>query len=449
MSNRLFVAVVVRASIALLAVLLLPAALLPAETIALTEESAVERALEYNLGLASNRQELLGQERKAGTAWNVLLPDVTATAGLRRSNEVIRPLPPAEEYYITASGSVEGRLALSLAAVEGIETARLEYRAGEVAYREAAARVEQETRKSFYNLILLQEQLAVAVQSVDTAHAVLDQAQADYQNGFEPELTLRQAEISLQNAELNAERRATARADAVATFKRLVGLDEEATLSLRGSIAAQAGPTLERAAIENAIRNRLDIQSLDAQIALQESVNHANALKARTPTLTLSARWNPVLADPFDPDNTVNDEWVDQGSVGISLSFGLDDYLPFSQSAVSVQTGRRTEEALRLSRQDAMESARNEVDSLIRSLESSMAALDSLSLSVALAEEVYTLTEEAYLDGARPFVDLLEAEEELRDARTALLSEQYSYLSTIINLEFALNRPIRNREEGP
>lgn len=438
---------------------LAPAPILAAEPLVLTEAAAVERALEYNLGLAADRQDLAGQERRADTAWNVLVPDVTASAGLQRSNEATAVLPPGEEYNVTAVTGVEGRLGLSLAAIEGIETARLEYRAGVAGYQEAAASVEQQIRKSFYNLILLQQQLAVALQSVDTAEAVLNQAEADYANGFEPELSLRRAQVSLQTAVLNAERRRAALEDGRATFKRLLGIEEETEVALEGSITVpggspnQEGPgglsALTDRGVQSAIADRLDIRRLEAQIALQESVNQANALNARTPTLTLSAGWNPTLADPFDPDNTVSEEWVDRGSVAITLSLGLDDFLPFSASAVTVQTGRRSAEALRLERQDALLGAQNEVSSLMRALESSAASLDSLELSLSLAEEVYVLTEEAYLEGASAFVDLLEAEEELREARSSLLSEQYSYLATLIDLEYALNRHLRSPGEGP
>ncbi|MFW5844248.1 MAG: TolC family protein, partial [Spirochaetota bacterium] len=191
-----------------------------------------------------------------------------------------------------------------------------------------------------------------------------------------------------------------------------------------------------------------ELNACKAQIARQESLNQANALNARTPTLTLSAGWNPTLADPFNPDNTVNDGWVDRGSVGITLSLGLDDYLPFSASSVAVQAGRRSAESLRLQRQDALESARNEVDSLLRSLESSRVALESIELSLELATEVYTLTEEAYDEGAVSFVELLEAEEDLRDARSSLLSEQYRHLAALIDLEYATNRHIRGPGKG-
>jgi outer membrane protein TolC len=437
--------------LSIVALVLLPVLPVNGEPLVLTEEGAVDRALEYNLGLAANRQELAGNRRRADTAWNVLVPDVTAAAGLQRSNEPITVFPPGEDYSLTAQGSLEGRLSLSLAAVEGIRTAQMEYRTGVAGYQESAAAVEQQIRKSFYNLILLEEQLAVAVSSVDTAEAGLAQARADYENGFEPELTLRRAQVSLQTAVLNAERRRASLTDARETFKRLLGLEQDVEIALRGTIRLpeKASEDLGSLTPREAIGGRFDIQTLDAEVALQESLNRANALNARTPTLTLSAGWSPTLADPFNPDNTVNDEWVDRGSVGITLSLGLDDYLPFSSSSVAVQAGHRSAESLRLQRQDALENARNEVDSLLRALESSRVALDSLELSLELAAEVYTLTEEAYAEGAVSFVDLLEAEEDLRDARSSLLSEQYRHLATIIDLEYAINRHIRGPEKGP
>ena len=62
-----------------------------------------------------------------------------------------------------------------------------------------------------------------------------------------------------------------------------------------------------------------------------------------------------------------------------------------------------------------------------------------------MAQEIYELTLDAYRGGTTDFLAVQKADDDLETARYTLLAERFTYLSTLIDLEYALNTPIRSR----
>jgi len=178
-----------------------------------------------------------------------------------------------------------------------------------------------------------------------------------------------------------------------------------------------------------------------ADIAVQES-RIEEARRARTvPTLTLSALVDLTKTGAADP--------VSAGQFSLTLrSPNLSAFLPFSADSVSLESSRLTLEKLRLQAEESSRSAVLEVESLIRSLSVSASAIASLSSAVELAEEVVVLTREAYDAGAVSFQDLRTSEREADSSRASLLSERYAYLAALIDLEYAVGKPLRSAKES-
>ncbi len=428
-----------------LTILMISTALLPvfAQTIVLTEDSAVERAIVENLSLAQGRVNLSTSARSADTAWNALLPSMNVSGTLARSNEEISTTDP---YNTTFSARLEAQLVFSIASIEGISTARLQYINDQITYEQAVADVALAVRQSFYSLILAEQNITVAEQSVATAEETLVQTQTEFNAGLVSEVTLRQAEVTLRNRRLTLQRQEAAYDDALANFRLLLGIREEQVIELEGTIEVEALDGLDEIAGRTDLTGRWDLQDIDAQIATRRSVNRATTQLERTPTVTLGASYSPALADPFNADNPAGDEWNDQGSLSVTVTIPLDNYLPFSSTGVDLRGNDDILSALEIQRANVLDNARFEVDSLLRALQSSAVALESLELSLSLQEEIYLLTLDSYQQGVTDFIDVLEAADDLEEARYQLLSEQFTYLSTLLDLEYALNTTIRTSQ---
>lgn len=420
------------------------------ESVVLTEAGAVDRALSQNLQLEQRRVGLTTSSRNAETAWNALIPEVSLSGSLVRNNEEITLPPPGADYHTVLSAQVQARFTFSFASIEGIETARLRYHADQLSYEEAEREIARETRKLFYTLILQEEQIAVARNSVRIAEDTLDQRTEEYRNGITPEVTVRQAEVTVENRRLALQRQETAYSNTLAQVRLLLGIPQERTVELSGSIDSQ--PQFDAMPIVNReeLTRRPDVRAITANIAAQRSAATAQRQLAWTPSLSLSASYNPNLADPFDPDNPANDnwsEWNDRGSLSVTISVPVSNYLPVSKSSVEVFASEDAIDSLGVQRESILESALSEVSTLKRQLDSSHRSIESLELGLRLAEEVYELTLEAYEQGATDFLDVQEAEDDREQARYDLLRERFTYLTTLIDLEYALNSELREGTE--
>ncbi|MBR4158626.1 MAG: TolC family protein, partial [Spirochaetia bacterium] len=77
--------------------------------IVLTVDSAVEMALENNRSLKQQEISFMDKERTAKNRWNVFLPDITASAGVSRGNEILKNSPEAHW-----GGQLNGSISLTL-----------------------------------------------------------------------------------------------------------------------------------------------------------------------------------------------------------------------------------------------------------------------------------------------------------------------------------------------
>ena len=62
-----------------------------------------------------------------------------------------------------------------------------------------------------------------------------------------------------------------------------------------------------------------------------------------------------------------------------------------------------------------------------------------MDLSVSIAQKAYRLTEQAYRAGSVEYLDLKDAENSLLQAQIGVRTEKYNYLSTLLDLETAVN----------
>lgn len=413
----------------------------------LTEEAAVHLAVERNLSLLSSLASLDGKRIAAERACGSLLPELAAGGTLSRSNQPTAVSPPGLPYSMNGSLSLGASLSLSPAAFQAVKTARLDYSAGRLSFEQAKEAVSLEVRRGFYGLILIENELAVSKSSISTAAQTLEQVKGDYQNGRVQRLTLRQAELSLRSAELVLRRQQVAQQNALASFKELLGVEPAKSVEIRGSLdfAPVALPAAVRA---EEVGGRIDILTVDAQIELQRSRDREASLSLFSPTLTLSAVISPQYPDPFNPANPPGSAWNDRGSISVTLSAGtLLGFLPFAPQSVSLAQGQKTVESLQIRRRELVAAARTEIESLVRSLDASTTAIESLEQSVAIAQESYDLTREAYSLGTVDFLTLKSAEDDLLRARYDLVSERYTYLTTLISLEYATGLSLRGGKE--
>ncbi|MDA8425774.1 MAG: TolC family protein [Treponema sp.] len=446
----------------------IPAAI-PAGGLELNADQAAAMALRGNLSLASSRIDAAEKKLKADNAWNALLPTVDVGGTLARMNmpqsaSYTFPAGPAiaPDVYTTfyfqtysapawsLSASLSAQLVLNAALFEGMRGLKLDYQAGLISYAQARRQLERDVRKSFYGLLLMQENMKLMRDNIDAAKLRVDQAEANYKAGLVPELTLLQAQVAWENMKPSLEEMRVGYAASLDGFAMSLGLKRGTAIALRGSIDPRYANLSADELIASRLGDRLDIQALLKTLESLDSAEKAISLQLWSPSLILGWNADPTfMGDPFTDDLTkgswpmnANGAWQQiSGMFRATLSFRLNGLLPQSQEAQRLRDMRDAVEKTRAGLAQAIRGSEVEIDSIVRRLQKSRDSRAALELNVGLARHAYDLTEEAYKAGSKDLLEVQSAELQLRSAQLQVLSEKFTYVTGLLDLEYAVDLP--------
>ncbi len=414
----------------------------------LTVDEAVNLAREGNLGLAGPRIEAAGKKRASDLAWNNFLPTVDASGTLARWNKeqstyVLLPGPSLASVTLpdwSLSSSLSVQLALNMALFEGVKALRADYESGLISYAQAEARLERDVRKSFFGLLLAQANIRLMEEQIDAARRRYEQTQANYLAGGTSELNALQARVAWENLKPALTEIRIGYEAARDAFAMTLGLPRGTVVETSGEIRPVSAELDSRKLVETGLSSRLDVQSLIKTLETLEIQETALKYQLWTPNLILGWNADPTFqGDPWKDDLFGKDMWSQSsGMFRLTLSLRLNGFFPFSQEAQQLKSLQDQKEILRASLAMALRGAETEIDSLVRQLDKSRDSRAALTLNVELADRAYRLSEQAYRAGAADLLDVQNAELELRKARLELLKEDYTYVTSLLDLEYAV-----------
>jgi outer membrane protein TolC len=216
-------------------------------------------------------------------------------------------------------------------------------------------------------------------------------------------------------------------------FKQELGLAPAAEVALTGGIAAPGGALPQGDLVSRYLSGRFDIQTLVKEREILKNTRGKSALEEFAPDLSLSYSYSPSLQTPWSGG------WETRSSLGLSVSIPLDAWWPASASRMKL---RKVEDdlaanALELAAQTL--EAEIEIRSLVLEVENARRSMEVAEKNLALARRVYDLTEQEYNAGVSEFLNLQEADDDLRAAELELLTASYDIRIDLLNLEYALN----------
>ncbi|MFP4491074.1 MAG: TolC family protein, partial [Spirochaetaceae bacterium] len=342
-------------------------------------------------------------------------------------------------------------LTLNAALFKAIEATRKEWQAEEISYEQAEAKLEKEVKKSFYNLLLMQEQRKLQVEQIETARERYEQARINYQSGLGPELTVLDAQVAYENQKPALKEMDLGYRQALQGFKMNLGIDLEREISLEGSIEADPVQLDVEELVSRYMGRRYDVRSLLANIDTMEDQYTANKLRAVTPTLSLGLNFDPSFQeDPWENPwfSDISKDWDQRsGMFRLTIAMSLEGLLPFSKTQVGLRELEDNIGKMRIGLQQAMRGAEMEISNTVDQIEKSRDTLETLQLNVRRAERAYELAEEAYNVGSKELLEVKDAQDELQKARFEVLKEQYNYVSALLDLEHAINASVEEAAE--
>jgi len=450
----------------------------------LSPDEAVELALKNNLSLESSRTSLETRRRASNLSWNQFIPNVTVAGILSRDNEastvsglypvdmadVLNPmfgalgqaagLPPnmlaipsdtlfgvtpysvdAPQWHIV--GSIQTSLNISIAMFENMKRLRLDYESGLLTYEKAKLQLERDVRKAYHNMLLLQENIALLRLSFENVERQVQMAQANYNAGLAPELTLLQARVARENMRPTIDQAENGMKLSMAQFAMFLGLDYNTPFELipvTESINFIPFDVAEM--ITQAANRKPDILELRHTILMLQSARQTQIFSL-TPSLSLSWNLNSAfIKDPWnDPWFDSSDDWRNSGSFSITMGLRLHSLIPFSTDFQGIRNLDDQIRTANIGLAQMINGTEIEIYNTVLALERTRRSAEAQAQTVALAEQSYRLTEQAYRAGLQDYFQVQNAEQSLRQARVQMLEQQFNYLNGLIDLEYSTGVP--------
>jgi len=433
----------------------------------LSPDEAVSLALKNNLSLESSRTSLSTKKRASGLSWNQFIPNITVAGILSMDNEVntvtgmvpvdlssVMPTLPPDTLYAVRPYSVDApqwhiaaniqmSLTISAAMFENMKRLRIDYEGGLLSYEKAKSQLERDVRKAYHNILLLQENIALMRGSYANAERQVQMAQANYNAGLAPELTLLQARVARENMRPVIDQVENGMKLAMAQFAMFLGMDYNKSFELI-PIPEKTNfvPLDVTDMISKASKEKPDIQELRHTILMMQSARRAQVY-ALTPSLTLS--WNTASAFIKDPWKDAwfdsGDDWRKSGSFSLTFAVRLHSLIPYSADSQGIKNLDDQIKTATIGLAQMINGTEIEIYNIVLSLEKTRINTQALSETVRLAEQSYRMTETAYRAGLQDYFQVQNAEQSLRQARVQLLEQQFNYLNGLIDLEYSIGVP--------
>ena len=439
------------------------------EPVYISPDIAVEIAIRNNLGLESSRVALDTKKRASDLVWNQFIPSVSLSGTLSRDNwasssqgmvpvplnSLFPGLPPGTPdiygvttYSITLPqwhvlGSISAGLTLNFALFAGIEAVRMDYQTGLVNYEKAKLQIERDIRKSYNQILLLEANAALFMETFANSERQAAVAEANYRAGLAPRLTWLQAQVAVENLKPTLDEMENGIKALKGSFAMNLGLPYNTVFEFEEFDGEDFYIPLDVAEmISKAASGKPDILELQRTIAQLQQRRKATALQLYTPNIIFNWGVNSTfIADPFKDSWFDADRWRKGGNFSVTLGMSLNTLLPFTKEGQALKDLDNTISSLNIGLAQAIHGTELEIFSKINSLEKTRVSTEVQKAAIELAELSYSLTMEAYRGGLQDFQAVQSAALALDQAKHQLLTQKFNYLNDLIDLEYAVGVP--------
>jgi outer membrane protein TolC len=392
-------------------------------------------------------------------------PLSSALAGIKASDPDIE-FPEGMDVYFSAPYSVEvprwhmfgsfsASLGINFALFEGMRSLKLTYQAGLITYEKARVQLERDVRKSYYSMLLLQENIGLLRGSFEAAQRRMEMARVNYRSGLIPEVNYLQAQVAVENMRPSMDQAENGLKMQMANFAMTLNLPYNTQFELVPvNTEINAIPLDVTDLIHRAATKRLDIQELQQNILVLQSNRTALIQQIYTPNLSVSWSISPVfIKDPWKDTWFEKDNWNSSGNLQFALQFPLHNMLPWSPTYQNVKSLEDNVRNMNINLARTIRGSELEIYSNVFTLEQAIASAEAQGHTVDLAERTYRLTEQSYRLGGTDLLEVQNAELELQKARLGVLEQNFNYFRGLIDLEYAVGVPfgslsaIKNNQE--
>lgn len=387
----------------------------------LTLEECISLAKENNLSIKVHKNTLNDLKRKNETSWNSVSPSIKGDAAFQDdfTNKT------------TESFSISGSLGLTLSTnlYSTIKGAKLNYENGLLTYNQAVKQIEMSVRKTFYDLIYKTEYFSFQSQNLLTAKKNYEQNLEKFKNGKISELDVMSSRVSYEQKKPVLEEARIDLTNNLELFKNIIGVDFDDEIKLDGSLDFLL--ELKDIKLPPKENPSPDVQAAKFAVEIAENNLLAQRFSSYSPVITGTYKYGQTL-------NIDNSLWNETSSFSVGVSIPLDSYLPWSSSAVSINSKKESLESAKLNLEDAENSIRVNTENALRKINQIISMLEVSKETVALAKKTYEMTETAYNYGKTDFLTLQNASDNVLNAEVSLKNQAKTLMETLLDTEYLL-----------
>ncbi len=413
----------------------------------LTLEEAVSSAEDMSIPLQQAALTLQMALRNQDAVMTTFMPDLAITAGA--STGVSFPGTSA-----TGIGQIDSPMFNGLSVNAGVSasftfngTMITDARTRELA-KESASLQYQTTWTSLRSAITeAYWNLAAADISIDNAKLLLEDAQSSYdsvsemyENGLADELTLRQTELALKQAELQVRTLEDSKTLLMSAFRNTTGIDFDFTTSELPEPVILSFPAPEDIMAEYS-EGSLEIRSARNQLESAKNAADTARMGSYFPILTAQVGYS-YTGSGFQ---YYKDNWTDYsnktnaitGSVNVTIP--LSAILPGSEENMAIKDAEDSAKMSALSLQDAKNTYLEDIKQCIITIGQNQSNMLLQQDAVDSAQRSYELSEDAFDAGMMTATDLASARNKLLSEQMSLTSIKLDHLISCYDLADKLN----------
>jgi outer membrane protein len=325
------------------------------------------------------------------------------------------------------------------------------------AYKELSYRTTNQTKeqiieqvtKAYYNVLINKERIDLFTSNIGRLDTLLRNTNALFKNGFAESIDADRIQVSLNNLVVERDKFLNLNELGIALLKFQINYPMSESIDVSGSIQ-EIQVNIDLATYNEGwdYKARPDYQLLEANKALQE-LNIRNKRAASLPSLnaflnygysTQSANIGGLFKTESDISNENGvgpDKWYNYSSYGLSLTMpiftGLQNRYKVQQEKISLQKINNNFRMLKSSIDLEIEQARIGYDNAIRTLKAQQQ-------NIELAAKVARVTKIKYEQGVGSNLEVVEAENDLRQAQTNYYNALFEAMIAKVDLDKAYGK---------
>ncbi len=283
---------------------------------------------------------------------------------------------------------------------------------------------------AYYQVIVVQKQLSLLQSNLASTQQTLTNTQLQFDNGVAKQVDVKRLQVNTSNLESQIQQAQLNLMQVINQLKFQMGMPLTEQIALSDTaLAFNPQDRVLAETSEASYQNRIDYQILQTNLKLQE-LDRKNNTVGYYPTLNAVANYGyQAQGGDFALFATNNNGWVDYNTatIGLRLNIPVFDGL---QRHAKVQQSKLKADQLKENISLTKQSIDLETSNAFSKYSSTLQRIDADQQNVALAKDVYQITQLEFQEGVGTSTDVVEAE-------TALRQAQNTYVTTLLDLYLA------------